>query len=339
MTKRERIETALQHRQPDVTPWNIECTSELTSAVEKRLGLGHGGFAEWVGNHCEKISYNIGGSEVRPGHFRDEFGVVWNRTGIDKDIGVVEEYLIPEPDISVYQFPEPDLQAVRQKTEALLAEKHDRFIFGKIGMTYFERAWSLRGMQDLLMELYTDPDFVHQLFRYILEYNMKIISTALAVEVDGRGIDGFYFGDDYGQQQGMLMSPDTWRTFIKPGLKTMFSAVKNAGRKTALHSCGNVREILGDLIEIGLDIYQTVQPEIYDLPALKNDFGADLTFWGAVSTQRDLPFLQPDEIKRLVTETIDTLGSSGGYIAAPTHKIPGDVPVENVIAFAEAVRT
>ena len=108
MTKRERVEAALEHLQPDAAPWNIECTSELAAALEIRLGLKAGGFNEWAGNHCEKISYNIGGGEIRPGYFEDEFGVVWNRTGIDKDIGVVEEYLLPAPDLSVYQFPEPD---------------------------------------------------------------------------------------------------------------------------------------------------------------------------------------------------------------------------------------
>lgn len=338
MTKRQRLQTALAHRQPDKTPWNIECTSELTAAVETHLGLESGGFEEWAGNHCEKISYNIGGGEVSPGRFEDEFGVVWDRTGIDKDIGVVEEYRIPGPDLSIYQFPEPDLEAVKKKTENVLAAGLDRYIFGKIGLSFFERAWSLRGMQDLMMEFYTEPSFVESLFERILEYNMDIIGTALSVEVDGRGIDGFYFGDDYGQQRGMLMSPDTWRQFIRPGLQTMFAAVKDAGKTAALHSCGNISEILPDLIDIGLDIYQTVQPEIYDLHELKKEFGGSLTFWGAVSTQRDLPFLKPEEVKALLRRTIDVLGKNGGYIAAPTHQIPGDVPVENVIAFAEAVR-
>jgi uroporphyrinogen decarboxylase len=184
MTKRERTNAALGHSQPDAAPWNIECTSELAGLVEDRKGIAPGSFSDWAGNHCEKISYNIGGEEIEPGHFRDEFGVVWNRTAIDKDIGVVEEYLIPEPDLSLYQFPEPDLSGVRRKTEAVLAEKNDRFVFGKIGMVYFERAWSLRGMQDLMMEFYTEPVFVEALFKKILEYDMQIIETALSASGD-----------------------------------------------------------------------------------------------------------------------------------------------------------
>lgn len=338
MTKRKRIEETLLHRQPDINPWNIECTSELLSRMETRLGFDDSGFDEWAGNHCQKISYNIGGREIRSGYYQDEFGVVWNRNGIDKDIGVVEEYLIPEPNMGLYTFPEPDLPAVREKTSKALADAPDRYIFGKIGMVYFERAWSLRGMQDLMIEFYTEPKFVEALFEKIFEYNMRIIETALSVEANGRSIDGFYFGDDYGQQLGMLISPDTWKNFIRPGLKKMFAAVKSAGKITALHSCGNITEILGDLIDIGLDIYQTVQPEIYNLAELKKEFGTELTFWGAISTQRHLPFLKPHEIKDLVRKTIDVLGKGGGYIAAPTHQIPGDVPVENVLAFAEALR-
>jgi uroporphyrinogen decarboxylase len=118
----------------------------------------------------------------------------------------------------------------------------------------------------------------------------------------------------------------------------MFEKVKLTGRTVALHSCGNLSDILGDLIDIGLDIYQTVQPEIYGLKEVKENFGAHLTFWGGISTQKVLPYVTPDEVKKIARETIKILGKGGGYIAAPTHQIPADVPVENVIALAEAFR-
>jgi len=160
-----------------------------------------------------------------------------------------------------------------------------------------------------------------------LQYNLQIIDVALAYD-----IDGFYFGDDYGQQTGMIMSPEHWRRFIRPGLETMFARVKNAGKLVFLHSCGNISGVLGDLVDIGLDVYQTVQPEVYDLAELKHTYGRDLSFWGAISTQRLLPFASPTEVVEKATEIIGVMHEGGGYIAAPTHQVPADVPPENVEA-------
>jgi uroporphyrinogen decarboxylase len=134
------------------------------------------------------------------------------------------------------------------------------------------------------------------------------------------------------------MNPNTWRLFIKPQLKRMFDLIKSRGKSICLHSCGNISAILGDLIEIGLDIYQTVQPEIYDLAAIKKEYGASLTFYGAISTQRDLPFKPAGEITRIVKETMRILGSGGGYIAAPTHRITPDVPADNILAMIDAFK-
>jgi len=333
MTRRERVLTALAHKQPDCAPWNIELTSPEQTRVCDHLGIAPAAFFDMAGNHIEKADYNIGGSTVRPGFFRDEFGVVWNRSGMDKDIGVIDEIILKEPTLGGFSCPAPRPDAVRAASAKLLGNGHDTLKLGKIGMTLFERAWSLRGLEDMLMDFHLNQEFVRGLLERILEYNCAIIETACETE-----IDGFYFGDDYGQQTGMIMSPDTWRAFIKPCLARMFSRVKAAGKIIALHSCGNISAILGDLIDIGLDAYQTVQPEIYDLRTLKREFGSRLTFWGAISTQQTLPYVAPGELKRIVRETIGILGCGGGYICAPTHRVPDDVPAENIVALIEALK-
>jgi len=333
MSRKERVALAVGHRGPDVVPWNVELTSGEAGKVCEYLGIEREEFFEFTGNHIEKLGYNIGGAEIREGFYRDEYGVVWDRSGLDKDIGVVTENLLKEARLDGYEFPEPAVEEVRARTEKFLDNGRDTFKFGKIGMSLFERAWSLRGMEDLMMEMHLEPGFVEGLLARIVEYNIAIIETA--VEYD---IDGFYFGDDYGQQSGLLMSPDTWRRFIKPGLAKMFERVRSAGKVVALHSCGNIEAILGDLIDIGLNIYQTVQPEVYDLGKLKNEFGKDLTFWGAISTQQSLPFVSPAEVKKIVRETIDVLGEDGGYICSPTHQVPDDVPAENIAAMIEALK-
>lgn len=331
--KREAVWEAIRHVEGERVPYNIELTGDELERVCTYTGIDRKDFFDWAGNHIEKLAYNGGGRYIREGFFRDEFGVVWNRTGTDKDIGVVDEIIMKAPSIKGYPFPEPDLKKVERDTEKLLKNGRDTFKLGKIGMTYFERAWSLRGMENLLMDFYLEPSFVEALLEAILDYNMKVIDVA--VEYD---IDGFYFGDDYGQQTGLLMSPETWRRFIKPGLARMFERIKGAGKVTALHSCGYIEAILGDLIDIGLDIYQTLQPEVYDIEKIKREYGMDLTFWGGISTQQLLPYAKPHDLKKAVRDIIDKLSVGGGYIASPTHQVPADVPPENILALVELLR-
>lgn len=329
--KRERVLAALKHQTTDMVPFNTEPTLEMTEKLCAHLGISADEVFGWTGNHIEKFNCKEPDARCAPGYFRDEYGVVWNRT-VDKDIGMPEPVL-KEPDLTRWQTPDVDLDALHAQLDAFVHNGHDSFKFAKIDFVLFERAWSLRGFENLLMDFLLEPDFVHELLERITERNLRIIEAALQHD-----IDGFYFGDDYGQQTGMLFSPDTWREFIKPQLMRMFATVKAAGKTTCLHSCGNIWPILGDLVDIGLDIYQTVQPELYDLAALKNEYGSALSFYGGISTQRDLPTCSPGEIHRIVRETIAALGKGGGYIAAPTHRIPADVPPENLAAMVDAFK-
>lgn len=329
--KRERVLAALRHQATDIVPFNTEPALEMTEKLCAYLGIGADDVFNWTDNHIEKFNTKEPDTQCAPGFFRDEYGVVWNRT-VDKDIGMPEPVLA-EPDLSGWQPPAVDLGMLNSRLEAFVHNGRDSFKFAKIDFALFERAWSLRGFENLLTDFLLEPDFVHELLERITERNLRIIEAAVRHD-----IDGFYFGDDYGQQTGMLFSPNTWREFIKPQLKRMFGAVKAAGKVTCLHSCGNIWPILGDLADIGLDGYQTVQPELYDLAALKKEYGSVLCFYGGISTQRDLPSCSPDEIKRIVHETIAVLGKGGGYIAAPTHRVPADVPPENLAAMVDAFK-
>ena len=331
MTRKERIKHALAHQRTDSIPYNIELTSGAMKRFTDRYGVSKADFFEFAGNHIEKISFN---SEVaiKPGFFKDDFGVVWNRSGGD-DIGVVEHYLFMEPALTDYAFPAIEPAVIRQRTEHVLENGRDTFKLAKIGMLLFERAWSLRGMENLLMDFYINDEFVETLLTKITNYNLTIITEALQYPVDG-----FYFGDDYGQQNGLIMGPELWRQFIKPQLKRTFAPVKAKGLPVFLHSCGNISAILEDLVEIGLDCYQTVQPEIYDLHRLKKQFGDVLTFYGAISAQQFLPFATPEKVREKLLETIGILGHNGGYICAPTHQAPEDVPPENILAMIETLK-
>jgi len=329
--RKKAVLSAVDHKQ-GVVPYNVELTSEKQRDLCIEIGIEPNEYFAWSGNHIEKADYNTG-KYIKPGFYEDNFGVVWNRTGLDKDIGVVDKTLVNEDNCMTYSYPEVDLNHVKNITEALVNNGKDTLKLGKISMTLFERAWSLRGMQDLLIDFHVDAEAVEHLFDQIMEYNMKIIDTALEYD-----IDGFYFGDDFGTQRGLIMSPDSWRTLIKPRYKIMFDKIKGRNKITALHSCGNIIDLLGDLIDIGLDIYQTVQPEVYDLQILKKEFGKDLCFWGAISTQRLLPFATKTELIDTVNKTIDIMSKNGGYIAAPTHQVPPDVSNENILTLIELLR-
>ena len=144
--------------------------------------------------------------------------------------------------------------------------------------------------------------------------------------------DGFYFGDDWGQQSGLIMGPNYWRRFIKPRMKRLYEKAKAKGLFIVQHSCGDIHELFPDLIGIGLDCYQTFQPEIYDIETIKREYGRDLAFWGGISTQRLLPFASPEKIRTETARIMRIMGKDGGYIAAPTHAVPGDVPAEHIEA-------
>jgi uroporphyrinogen decarboxylase len=330
MTKKERVKLALSHEKTHITPYNIELTSQELEKVSEAIGIAPADFFEFAGNHIEKINYNRV-SDLGSGKFKDEFGVIWKRNEKDRDIGIAEARL-KEPDAKGISF-HPDEEMVRIVTQKTVGNAKDTFKLGKIGTCYFERAWSLRGFENFLADMALYPAFAEELFDIILQYNITIIEIALQYD-----IDGFYFGDDYGQQTGLIMSPDMWRKYIKPGLAQMFGRIRSAGKIAALHSCGDISLILDDLVDIGLNVYQTVQPEIYDLKKLKAQYGTNLSFWGAISTQRTLPYVKPKELRQIVQDTISVLGKGGGYIAGPTHQVPDDVPVENIIELIRVLK-
>ena len=330
MTNKERVISAINHVQTEKLPYCVGFVDEEFHRVADYLGDPN--FMSDYNNHISQVYYSGDSKEIpgMSGYFKDDFGVVWNKNGVDKDIGMIEGLVFPEPSMGVYKFPVFDERSFRSRIEKMLEDEKDNFCACSVGFSLFERAWSLRGMENLLIDMIETPEFAEELFDAIVEFNLKIINISLEYD-----IDGMMFGDDWGQQKGLIMGPRIWRKFIKPRLAKMYAPVKQKGKHVLQHSCGDIYEIFPDLIEVGLDVYQTVQPEIYDLAKLKSEFGKDLTFWGGISTQRLLPFASAEEVKRVVKETIEIMKVGGGYIAGPTHSIPGDVPPENVIVMLQ----
>ena len=247
MTNRERIIAAIKHEKTDFTPYSFDFTHQEYEKLAKYLDDKD--FEQKIGYHMSGVGYDGWPREISygSGYFKDDFGVVWNRNCADKDIGVIEGFVINEPTMKDYKFPDFDEKEYRIKLEHLLATQKDNFKYAAIGFSMFERAWSLRGMENVLMDMIDEPEFLHELLDGIAYYNLKIINIALEYD-----IDAFMFGDDWGQQKGLIMGPGFWREFIKPRMARMYARVKSEGKYIIQHSCGDLRDILPGL-DFGLD--------------------------------------------------------------------------------------
>jgi len=336
MTKRQVIKTVLDHEKPPYVPWSFGFTKEAADKLiayynsNSHCSIGSKDELEdFVGNHLLKLGSDIGFFEdVGLNLVRDVFGVVWDRS-IDKDIGNVQKPVLSKPSMQGYKFPNPLDQRFFQDIPEKIQRYPDRFRVFQIGFSLYERAWTLRGMEQLMMDFYDYPDFVHELLHTIADYNITQVKEAMKYD-----IDAVYFGDDWGQQRGLQMGPKLWKEFIYPELRRMYGSVKQEGKYVFIHSCGDVDELFDDLIEIGVDCFNPFQPEVMDIFQLIEKYRSRLSFHGGLSTQQTLPYGTPQDVVRETRRLID-MGRSGGYILAPAHDVEGDVPLPNMLAFIE----
>jgi len=258
MTPREVVQTVLSGGKPPYVPWSYKFTQEAEEALINHLGCKD--LEKAVGNHLVRVGNDIGFfDDIGNDRLRDVFGVIWDRS-VDKDIGVVENCLIPEPTLEGFTFPDPLDPRFFNDIEEKIADRSECFRVFELGFSLYERAWTVRGMENLMMDMIDHPEFVHDLMTAIGDYNLAQIEKALTYE-----IDAVYFGDDWGQQHGLIMGPTFWKEYILPQLKRMYGRVRDAGKFVMIHSCGDVDELFDDLIEAGLNCFNPFQPEVMDI--------------------------------------------------------------------------
>jgi uroporphyrinogen decarboxylase len=297
----------------------------------------------WANSYYATETYSRDGRS-----YTDEWGITWQNVPYQTKFGtghyteMVGHPLAPtgsgladDRAIDTYQPPDPDRPELYLEAQQVIREYRDEYwVVGVTVTTMFETAWALRGYEQTLTDFVLNPDFVERLldipFRYHLAAARKLVEL---------GVDMIWIGDDVGAQRRMLISPATWRRFFKPRLASFISTLKaiRPDLKIAYHSDGNIYPIIPDLIDIGLDVLNPIQPMSMDPEQLKREFGRRLCFWGSIDEQHTLPFGSPASVEQEVITRLKTLGRQGGLIIGPTHHVQLDTPLENFWAMVNTI--
>ncbi len=375
MSSRERVLTAIDHKEPDRVPifigannstgikvkpyrrlkdilgirsedrylydWPELGTAALDEATLQRLGSDVRGVldrhpqATYEINRSRKPhspfidSWGIGQVEIEPGVWFPGIHPLANATTLED----LENY--PGwPDMN-----DPTrISHVRQQAKQL-SEKNQYAIVAAPWLLFpLERAFAMQGMDKFLLNLALNPDFAKALLYKINQLCQNLLANFLH-ELD-EDVDVICIGDDLGTQESLLMSPKMYREILKPFHADLISFIKNrTNAKVFFHTDGDIFPLIGDFIEIGIDILNPIQTsagKLSDLGNLKKRFGKDIVFCGAIDTHRILPHGRPDQVRQEVKRVIELLGPGGGFLLAPVHTVMDDVPPENILAMVDA---
>lgn len=361
---RDLFRHALRHEDVRPVPFSVKFTHEARARYAAHLGRAAADFDPILDTgSCVVASHtNDGWREVRPGHFRDHFGVVWDKTQ-DATLGVATDPPLAGATFAGYRFPDPADCPVYAAIERNNARYPDRFHMLSLGFTLFERAWALTGMENLFTFFLTEPDFISDLLDRIADYQAEVIrlgarigrsntsatpiapispitpiARIAAPTAPTGGLDAVHFGDDWGGQTTSLIRPELWREFVLPRFARLCAAAREAGLLVSHHSCGAVEPLLDDMVAAGVNVFDPFQPEAMDIWAVRERYRGRLAFWGGLSVQRTLPFGTPDDVRRETRRLLAEMAPGGGYILSPSHSLTADIPPENIAAFLDVAR-
>ena len=338
MTHKERQLAVIRHEDTDRISVDAICIENLPDiagylnmpidegAVLDRLGIDGRLVAAW--SYGGEYPVSAGGTAL------SEWGTV---TG--NDYGTAHMYPLADAstvaEIEKFKWPNPALYNftdARKMAGELSKEYATR---GPYWKPLFCQVCELMGMEEAMVKMSTEPAIfeaaLEQVFQHVYSYSAQML------DVCGDTLDIYSIGDDFATQRGLMISPEQWGRYLKPRYAALFALAKGCGKPVWFHSCGDITSILPDLIDIGMNVWETVQ--LHTLPMtpekLKSEYGKQITFFGGVSTQR-LPFITTKEVREETLYCIKVLGKNGGYICGPDHHIKPDVPPANTIALFDS---
>jgi uroporphyrinogen decarboxylase len=273
--------------------------------------------------------------------YADEWGVIWKTVEYDTRYGkgkYTEPFghpLAEDAALETYRTPDPHRPELYTEAERVVRDFKDEYwIVGVTPTTIFESAWALRGFDSLLTDMAADPERAERILDLTYRYHLAVTQKLAQI-----GVDMIWLGDDIGIQNTMLMSPGMWRRYFKPRMAALIASLKtlNPALKIAYHSDGVIYPIIPDLIEIGIDVLNPIQPASMDPIRLKREYGDRLCFWGSLDIQHTLPYGKPEDVRAEVLARLATLGKGGGLIIGPTHNVQLDTPLENFWAMVKTI--
>lgn len=370
MTPRQRVGIALKHQEPDRVPWdislniysfeklskylNVPMPKNLKPDVESAVGMSFE-MIRALGTDLYHFSLNRS-SQEEPFNFEadtyeDEWGVGFRKVNYGR--GYYYWELSHHPledatleDIETYSWPDPEdphrVAGLRERIQEIY-QNTSLALVGKFNVPPFTQAFYLRGFERWLMDLALNQKFANALLAKITEISVRL--DEIGMKEVGEYISILRFaGDDFGAQDRMLISPSMWRDIIAPHLAKLYDSAQrlirrySPGAKLLIHTDGDIYPIIPDLIDMGVDVLNCVDPVgKMDHVKLKSEFGDALSFHGGLGMQDVFTFGSPSDVDQLVRKCIMELGPGGGYILAPTNFVLPDVPPENVIAIRDAV--
>ena len=345
MTHRENFLQAMRRQNPEYIPLYFQLCPALQQEFKNRHGISD--YEEFYGFDVRTFriaptqhpnDYTKYHRNLKPGSFIDEWGVGREPGTVahfTKMVSPMADFEDPE---QVWEFPLPDMLAdyrwepLYQQVEQC-KEKGLSPIYRSIQI--FEYAWYLRGLDNMLTDMIFDDEIAAACLQRMADFQVQVARKAASC-----GFDMIVFGDDIGTQRSMMMSMDLWRKWLKPDMARVIAAAKQVNPELLAyyHSDGVIYDAIEELMEIGMDILNPIQPECMDPDRIKALYGDRLSFWGCVGTQTTMPFGTPQDVTECVEHLCRVVGQGGGFCIAPTHMLEPEVPWENLEALVEATR-
>ena len=355
MNSRERTFLALEHQEPDRVPIDFWSTKGFDSKLKRALKLSR---EEWLDKYDVDLRYIKGPEYIGPepgmlegGVLKDIFGVGRREVTVKladgcenykelahsplataETVDQIEQYdHWPKADWFDYSGIEAQCEAIRRakRVAVFMGDRVNR-------IAQLKPAMYVRGVEQIFLDLALNPDIARTIFKRIrkfyLDYAERILTAA-----KGK-IDIVLTGDDFGSQNGALMSPSMWTSLLADGFGAYVDMAHSLGAKVMHHTCGSVGPIIPLMVEQGLDILQSLQPEASDMDhgKIKKSFGERLCFQGGISIQQVMPYGSTNDVTAAVKKAVKELAEGGGYIFGTAHNLQADVPVANARALLES---